>query len=485
MPLIPQTELDFWVKNNLNVLFIGHAGIGKTSIILDTFKKHNLKFQYYSCSTLDPYVDFIGVPREMEDPLTGDKVLDLVRPKQWAKDEIEVLFLDEFNRSKQAVRNAVMELIQFKSINGKKFNNLKMVWAAINPQDENEESVVYDVEELDPAQKDRFHIHFDVPYEIDNQYFINKHGKIKASIAMEWWNALDKTIKLKVSPRRVDYALDINNLGGNIEYVLPKTANPKILASKLQSISSIQTMLELVGDPSKKEELKTFLDKSSSLTYCLPYVKKERTLWKSIYPIIPTETLSAILIEKENKSIVQFVVDRSELFEDYLKMVASLDKKNKLKELVASKVIEKGSEGLKKLFDVKETSTPISTRSTADSNAINWLNGTTDMLDQYKISQTADKMSALKTYVRDFGSLTNKHEDLLKKEAIFLYAIAKKVHKSTFDKMMEPKVIEVFRDCLPNIHDIANKVFKIKYPPTNVEKLYKTHFESIFGELPK
>lgn len=28
-----------------------------------------------------------------------------------------------------------MELIQFKSINGKKFNNLKVIWAAINPDD--------------------------------------------------------------------------------------------------------------------------------------------------------------------------------------------------------------------------------------------------------------------------------------------------------------------------------------------------------------
>ena len=40
---------------------------------------------------------------------------------------------DELNRAKPKVRNAVMELIQFRSINGIKFNNLRMIWAAINP----------------------------------------------------------------------------------------------------------------------------------------------------------------------------------------------------------------------------------------------------------------------------------------------------------------------------------------------------------------
>ena len=44
--------------------------------------------------------------------------------------------MDEFSRAHKKVRNAVMELIQFKSINGRKFKNLKIVWAAINPDDD-------------------------------------------------------------------------------------------------------------------------------------------------------------------------------------------------------------------------------------------------------------------------------------------------------------------------------------------------------------
>ena len=59
----------------------------------------------------------------------GNSYLDLVRPQEFQDDEVEAIFMDEFSRHKK-VRNAVMELIQFKSINGRKFKNLKIVWAA-------------------------------------------------------------------------------------------------------------------------------------------------------------------------------------------------------------------------------------------------------------------------------------------------------------------------------------------------------------------
>ena len=41
----------------------------------------------------------------------------------------------------------------------KKYNNLKIVWGAINPSDHDDMSYGYDVETIDPAQYDRFEIH--------------------------------------------------------------------------------------------------------------------------------------------------------------------------------------------------------------------------------------------------------------------------------------------------------------------------------------
>ena len=78
---ITNNKLDFWLKKNKNVLLIGNHGVGKTSIVMDGFERNGI-------------------------------------------------FMDEYNRTNPKVRNALMELIQFKSINGRKFPNLKVVWAA-------------------------------------------------------------------------------------------------------------------------------------------------------------------------------------------------------------------------------------------------------------------------------------------------------------------------------------------------------------------
>ena len=117
----------------------------------------------------------------------GITTLDLVRPKAFATGDVEALFFDEFNRSPKKVRNAVMELIQFKSINGMKFPNLKIVWAAINPDDEEE---TYDVEKLDPAQEDRFHITVAVPYRPNVDWFRKNYNPRLADAAIQWWDEL-------------------------------------------------------------------------------------------------------------------------------------------------------------------------------------------------------------------------------------------------------------------------------------------------------
>src|SRR5579862_8258869 len=114
----------------LNVMLKGHAGVGKTEVIKHVFR--DLKWKYFSASTMDPWVDLIGVPRTHVDKQLGD-VLDLVRPRFVVENQIEAIFLDELNRAPEKVLNALMELIQFRSINGFKFTNLKMIWIAINP----------------------------------------------------------------------------------------------------------------------------------------------------------------------------------------------------------------------------------------------------------------------------------------------------------------------------------------------------------------
>lgn len=205
--------LDFALKNNLNVLFSGEHGVGKSSIIIETLKRHGLKYRYFSASTMDPYVDFVGIPMQVENE-QGDEVIRCIRPEH-ISDDVEVFVFDEFNRSHSKIRNAVMELIQSKSINGRKFPNLKVVWAAINPSD-HENS--YDVEDLDPAQADRFHMHIHLPYEADESYFKREHGAT-GEAAVQWWKLLERENKKVISPRRLEYGVSAYNEGATADLI--------------------------------------------------------------------------------------------------------------------------------------------------------------------------------------------------------------------------------------------------------------------------
>lgn len=227
-------KLDFWLQHNWNVLLVGSHGIGKTTVVSQAFDRANLNWQYFSAPTMDPWVDFIGVPKEKIDPVTGASYLDLIRPQAFENDEVEAIFIDEFNRAKDKVTNALLQLIQFKSINGRKFNNLKVVWAAINPADE---AGTYHVEEMDPANEDRFHIKYELPSEPNRSHFVSKYGDRLGNRAVDWWtNNLPEEIRPLVSPRRLDYALEIFVAGGDLADCLPRDARPKTLKSVLERV---------------------------------------------------------------------------------------------------------------------------------------------------------------------------------------------------------------------------------------------------------
>ena len=278
--MINQNKLQLYLENNFNVLMSGRHGVGKTAVIKSVFEKAGLEWRYFSAATMDPWVDFIGVPKSVKDE-QGNETLELIKPKDFALDKIEALFFDEFNRAHPKVMNAVMELIQFKSINGHKLNNLKVVWAAVNPWDEDN---TYEVEQIDPAVKDRFHVYLDIPYKIDNKYFTDTYG-IKAQAYIDWWNELPKKIQSEISPRRVEYAIKINTVGGALTDVLPSNSNIKKLKNNIQRLSKKEELLELVQSNPEEISEKMTLDntkrwyneimKDSNLHTLIPYFHKE------------------------------------------------------------------------------------------------------------------------------------------------------------------------------------------------------------------
>lgn len=300
-------KLASFYNNRQNVLLIGKHGVGKTAMIKKVFEDAGLvlgeSYLYFSASTLDPWTDLIGVPKEIIDE-DGDRVLDFVRPKALSKNsKIEAIFFDEYNRAPKKIRNAIMELIQFKSINGKKFPNLKVVWAAINPETEEE---IYDVEKLDPAQKDRFEIPMPIPYECDSTYFCEKYGEDMGLAAIEWWNDLPVEMKDSVSPRRVDYALNLFRIGGNMEDVLPGNTN----VAKLHNLiinGPIHKALHKFMKENDVKKAKTFISNENNYEQSKKYIKSESEICKFYLPLINNEKICLMMSESNGKLVKETV----------------------------------------------------------------------------------------------------------------------------------------------------------------------------------
>lgn len=304
--LVTVDKLIHWLSNDWNVLLKGRHGVGKTSMIIEAFTKAGLnpdEWLYFSGSTLDPWVDFVGVPKEKIDPKTGETFLELVRPKAMASDKVKVIFIDEYNRSHKKIRNAAMELIQFKSINGKKFPALKAVWVAVNPDDEEEQE--YDVEKIDPAQMDRFQIQVEVEYKPNRGFFVNKYGTDMAAAAIAWWNTLPKEFQFTVSPRRLEYALDVFKKNGDLYDVLPEKTNIKKLLESLRSTPALTTLRQF-RDKGDQAGAKVWLADENNYEYVINEIVKSPDYARFFVPLLPEEKI-AVLIVKE-RSIRSFAL---------------------------------------------------------------------------------------------------------------------------------------------------------------------------------
>ena len=307
--MISEKRLKFWLDNDLNVLFSGRHGVGKSSIIKQVMDGEGVRWKYFSAATMDPWVDFIGVPREKKE---GDhSYLELVRPREFADDDVEAIVIDEFNRSHKKVRNAVMELIQFKSINGHRFENLRVVWAIINPA--RDDAFRYDVQPLDPAQRDRFQVHVEIPYRADREYFADKFGAQTAAAAVEWWENLPDKTKRKVSPRRLDYALEIQQMGGSLRDALPRQANPRSLLDRLD-IGSVDVRLKSLYQRGTDDEIRQFFEVENQYRSAIDVVLDDADYLTRFLPHLPEEKLASLIAE--SKAVLREAVRLEEEHED-------------------------------------------------------------------------------------------------------------------------------------------------------------------------
>lgn len=200
-------QLKQYMDASKNILIAGEAGTGKTEMLKTAATELGLSMKYYSSSTLDPFADLVGIPV----PNTITRLVEYYRPREI--DEAQVIFFDELNRADPKTINAVMEIIQFRSINGDPLKNLKCVVAAINPVDKG-----YNTEELDIAVRDRFDFFLNSEVVADYTFFKAKYGPAVARTAIdlfkEYQNSYKEDRRSKkntlgyFSPRRLEKILD-------------------------------------------------------------------------------------------------------------------------------------------------------------------------------------------------------------------------------------------------------------------------------------
>lgn len=321
--MIPQEKLDNWIKNKFNVMLIGEAGVGKTAVVLQAFKRNNLRFKYFSCSVLDPWLNFIGCPKEVEEQMpNGEKIkyLDLVRPKEFAFDEVDAIFLDEYNRANKNIKNAVMELIQFKSVHGKVFKNLQMVWTAINPDTKDiDGEMEYDVERLDKAQKGRFHVKYYVPYKCDRDFFQEKFGE-SGLFAVDWWDELPDDQRKEISPRDLDYALQVHVGGGDIRDSLPNNkCNVGKLIQNLMN-GSVTSMVDAIYKARDVKKAKEQINKENFFEGARKKVAADPKLAEFFFPLIENkEKIMTLMADDDYYSKLVKVEGLKDTFIDFMK----------------------------------------------------------------------------------------------------------------------------------------------------------------------
>lgn len=180
-----------------NVLLVGTHGVGKTAMVKQLADDLGEQFLYLSGALLDPIVDMKGVPV----PDKERRLLDYYRDESFA--QCEFLFIDELNRAHPRVLNAILEIVQFRSLNGRRLPHLKRIWGAINPPNGD-----YEVEELDPALADRFHAHVVVESAFPLTYLSERYDPAHVELVHQWWSGdLNTKQRVVATPRRCEYIL--------------------------------------------------------------------------------------------------------------------------------------------------------------------------------------------------------------------------------------------------------------------------------------
>ena len=133
-----------------NIMLVGRHGIGKSQIVKSFFESEGQTVVTFFLGQMSDPGDLIGLMHKNEK--TGQS--EFLPPFWWPmKGDPVVLFLDELNRARPEILQAVMDLTLNRTLAGKSLPAGSRVVSAVNEGEE------YQLTDLDPALVSRFNIY--------------------------------------------------------------------------------------------------------------------------------------------------------------------------------------------------------------------------------------------------------------------------------------------------------------------------------------
>jgi len=134
-----------------NILLVGRHGLGKSEILRHYFEREaKLPVTSFFLGQMSDPGDLIGLPHA--NPTTGRT--DFLPPFWWPTDARPVaLFLDELNRARPELLQAVQDLTLNRTLAGRRLPEGSVVVAAVNDGED------YQITDLDPALVSRFNVY--------------------------------------------------------------------------------------------------------------------------------------------------------------------------------------------------------------------------------------------------------------------------------------------------------------------------------------
>lgn len=149
-----------------NIMLIGKHGIGKSEIITSFYRQRGMKVVPFFLGQMSDPGDLIGLMHKDEE--TGRSLF--LPPYWWPTDgEPIVLFLDELNRARPEILQAVQDLALNRTLAGKQLPKDSIVISAVNEGEE------YQLTDLDPALVSRFNLYEFAPTVEDWLLWANKN----------------------------------------------------------------------------------------------------------------------------------------------------------------------------------------------------------------------------------------------------------------------------------------------------------------------